>query len=182
MVPPDHPDSNFRMVKEALFQSVAVKPSQSFRVSGEHHDPSKAAFEYQQILSAFFKLREGEFPGFDLALLGMGTDGHTASLFPGTAALDETKRLVVENWVGKLCTHRITMAAPVFNNAARIIFLVTGEDKAVALRAVLEGPPAPHKLPAQLIRPHRGSLLWLVDGLAGKLLRRVVAQDKMTVV
>lgn len=171
LVPPDHAESNFRMVKETLLQRVPVSASQVFRMSGELGDPSEAAHAYDQMLSAFFRLKEGEFPRFDLALLGMGSDGHTGSLFPGTTALKETQRRVVENWVGRFQSHRITMTSPVLNNSARVIFLVSGEDKALALKAVLEGPSAPQQLPAQLIRPHRGSLLWVVDQTAAKLLR-----------
>jgi 6-phosphogluconolactonase len=171
LVPPEHADSNFRMANDALLKQVPVKCSQIFRISGENDDPTAAAAEYGQILSGFFQLKPGEFPRFDLVLLGMGSDGHTASLFPGTAALDEQQRVAAVNWVGKLNSHRITLTSPVLNNAARILFLVSGEEKAPALKAVLEGPKVPIQLPAQLVQPRWGSLAWLVDKQAGSLLK-----------
>jgi 6-phosphogluconolactonase len=102
--------------------------------------------------------------------MGMGNEGHTASLFPGTKALHEAKRLVVRNWVGKLYTERITLTAPSINNAARVLFMITGADKELALKGVLEGPYEPEQLPAQMIRPSNGKLLWLVDPIAGGML------------
>jgi 6-phosphogluconolactonase len=110
-------------------------------------------------------------PRFDLVFLGLGPEGHTASLFPGTKALHEERRLVVSNWVGKFYTDRITMTPPLLNNAACVIFLVSGEDKALPLKAVLEGPHEPAQLPAQLIRPSHGRLLWLIDRPAASLLQ-----------
>jgi 6-phosphogluconolactonase len=169
-VRPDHPDSNFRMAAETMLSRVPLKPEQVCRIKGECKDTEKAAQEYEQALRASFKIGEGQFPRFDLVLLGMGDEGHTASLFPGTKALHETKRLVVRNWVGKLYTNRITLTAPVINNAARVIFMITGADKALALKGVLEGPNEPDQLPAQMIQPSRGQLLWLVDTIAGGML------------
>ena len=169
-VPPDSPESNFRMAQETLFSKAPIAPEQIARMKGEYPEAARAAREYEQVLRQFFGLTHGQFPRFDLVLLGMGPDGHTASLFPGTKALHEQERLVVSNWVGKLYTERITLTAPVLNNAARVIFLVQGEDKALALKAVLEGPFEPEQLPAQLIQPHNGTLLWLVDSTAGHFL------------
>jgi 6-phosphogluconolactonase len=169
-VGPDDLDSNYRMAKETMLSKVPVKPEQVFRVKGEYKDTEKAAQEYEQALRASFKIGEGQFPRFDLVLLGMGNEGHTASLFPGTKALHETKRLVVRNWVGKLYTNRITLTAPVINNAARVIFMIGGADKALALKGVLEGPYEPEQLPAQMIQPAKGELLWLVDTAAGGML------------
>jgi len=169
-VPPDHPESNFRMANEALLSRVPAPASHVFRIKGEYEDAARAAEEYAQVLGDFFKLNVGEFPRLDLALLGMGPEGHTASLFPGTKALREKDRLVVANWVGKLYTTRVTLTAPVLNNAARVLFLIQGEDKAPALKAVLEGPYEPDQLPAQLIRPHNGELRWLVEQAAGRML------------
>ncbi|MCI0618381.1 6-phosphogluconolactonase, partial [bacterium] len=108
-------------------------------------------------------------PQFDLILLGMGPDGHTASLFPGTEALKEQKRLIVSNWVSKFNTHRITFTVPLINHAANVMFLVCGEDKAAALKAVLEGPYDPVVYPSQLIKPE-GELIWFIDQGAGKLM------------
>lgn len=176
-VPPDHADSNFRMVKESLLGRFPLRPDQVFRMSGELRDASETADEYERILSAFFKLKPGELPRFDLALLGLGPDGHTASLFPDTPALHVRDRLVTANWVGKLATHRTTLTLPVLNNAAHAMFLVGGEDKATALARVLEGPLAPMRLPAQLIRPTRGSLLWLVDDAAASGLKSIPVQE-----
>jgi 6-phosphogluconolactonase len=169
-VGPDHPDSNFRMAAETMLSKVPLNGDQVFRIKGEHKDTERAAQEYEQALRASFKIAEGKFPRFDLVLLGMGNEGHTASLFPGTKALHQTRRLVVRNWVGKLYTDRVTLTAPVINNAARIIFMVTGADKELALKGVLEGPYEPDQLPAQMIQPSNGNLLWLVDtSAAGRL-------------
>jgi 6-phosphogluconolactonase len=169
-VPPDSPDSNFRMAEEALFSKGLVNPEQITRIKGEYADAEKAALEYEQALRAYFKLKDGEYPRFDLVLLGMGEEGHTLSLFPGTRALHAANRIVVRNWVGKLFTERITLTAPAANGANRMIFLVTRADKALALKAVLEGPYEPEQLPAQLIQPVNGKLLWLVDQAAGSML------------
>jgi 6-phosphogluconolactonase len=169
-VGPDHPDSNFRMAAETMLSKVPLNGDQVFRIKGEHKDTERAAQEYEQALRASFKIAEGKFPRFDLVLLGMGNEGHTASLFPGTKALHQTRRLVVRNWVGKLYTDRVTLTAPVINNAARIIFMVTGADKELALKGVLEGPYEPDQLPAQMIQPSNGKSLWLVDTIAGGML------------
>jgi 6-phosphogluconolactonase len=170
-VPPDHPDSNYRMAHEALLSKVPIPPAQVHRIKGEHPDARQAAEDYEQTLRACFQVSAGQRPRFDLILLGLGPEGHTASLFPGTQALHETRRLVVSSWVGKLFTERITLTPPVLNNAAGVIFLVSGEEKALALKAVLEGPDEPEQLPAQLIRPAHGRLLWLVDRAAASLLQ-----------
>ena len=168
--PPDGAESNFRMANEALFSKGAIKPEQITRIKGEYADTEKAALEYEQALRAYFKLKVGEYPRFDLVLLGMGEEGHTLSLFPGTKALHATDRIVVRNWVGKLYTERITLTATAANHASRVIFMVTRADKAPALKAVLEGPYEPEQLPAQLIQPASGKLLWLVDQAAGSML------------
>jgi 6-phosphogluconolactonase len=169
-VGPNHPDSNFRMAAESMLSKLPLKPDQVHRIKGEYTDADKAAREYEQEIGDTFKLNATQFPRFDLILLGMGNEGHTASLFPGTKALHETERIVVSNWVGKLFTTRITLTAPAINNAAQIMFLVAGADKALALKAVLEGPHEPDQLPAQLIQPQNGKLLWLVDDTAGGIL------------
>lgn len=169
-VAPEHADSNFRMATEELISKAPLKPEQVFRIKGEYKDTEKAAQEYEQALRASFKLADGQFPRFDLLLLGMGNEGHTLSLFPGTKALHETKRLVVRNWVGKLYTERITLTAPVANQAALVIFMIAGADKALALKGVLEGPHEPEQLPSQMIQPQNGKLLWLVDTAAGRML------------
>jgi 6-phosphogluconolactonase len=169
-VGPGHPDSNFRMATEAMLSKAPLKAEQVTRIKGEYPDAEQAALEYEQALRTYFQLKDGEYPRFDLLLAGMGNEGHTLSLFPGTKALRPGARLVVRNWVGKLYTERITLTAPAASNAARIIFMVTGADKAPALKAVLEGPYEPEQLPAQLLRPINGKLLWLVDTAAGSML------------
>lgn len=168
--PPDSPESNFHMANEALFSKGLVKPEQITRIKGEYPDTEKAALEYEQALRAYFKPKDGDYPRFDLVLLGMGDEGHTLSLFPGTKALHASGRIVVRNWVGKLFTERITLTAAAANQANRVIFSVTRSDKALALKAVLEGPYEPEQLPAQLIQPVNGTLLWLVDRDAGSKL------------
>lgn len=171
-VPPDHADSNYRMANEAMLSKVPVAPSQVFRINGEYKDAAKAAAAYEKVLRKSFHITDRGLPRLDLVMLGMGTEGHTASLFPGTNALHQKRKLVVSNWVGKLYTDRITMTAPVLNNAARIMFMVQGADKALALKGVLEGPFEPEQLPAQMIRPKKGNLLWLLDEQAAALLTR----------
>ena len=137
-VAPDHADSNFRMATEAMFSKLSLDPKHVHRIKGEIQNASEAADQYEAELRSSFKTKPGELPRFDLVLLGMGPEGHTASLFPGTKALREEQRLVVHNWVGKLYTDRITMTSPVLNNAARVIFMVHGAEKAPALKAVLD--------------------------------------------
>lgn len=169
-VGPRHPDSNFRMATEAMISHVPLAKDQVLRIKGEYPDTAEAAREYEQALQSYFKLKPGEYPRFDLLLAGMGNEGHTLSLFPGTKALHADGRIAVRNWVGKLYTERITLTAPAASNAAQIIFMVTGADKACALKAVLEGPFEPEQLPAQLLQPQNGKLLWLVDAAAGSML------------
>jgi 6-phosphogluconolactonase len=165
-VPPQSPSSNYRMALEALLSKLPVPAENVHRIRGELPDASVAAEEYERELRRVFRVPPVEFPRFDLVLLGLGPDGHTASLFPETPALEETKKLAVANPVEKLGDDRITLTVPVFNRAACVAFLVSGEDKARALSEVLEGPPDPRRLPAQRIRPENGRLLWLVDRAA----------------
>jgi 6-phosphogluconolactonase len=175
---PEDKDSNYRMARESLISKSPLKADQITRIMGEYADTEKAALEYEQALRAYFKLKDDELPRFDLVLLGMGEEGHTLSLFPGTKALHPSShRFVVRNWVGKLFTERITLTAPAANHANQVIFLVTRADKALALKAVLEGPYEPEQLPAQLIQPSSGNLLWLVDQDAGKLLSAGIATN-----
>ncbi|HET7150975.1 MAG TPA: 6-phosphogluconolactonase, partial [Candidatus Acidoferrum sp.] len=175
-VGPNHPDSNFRMATEAMLAKAPLKAGQVIRIKGEYPDAEEAAREYEQTLATFFKLKAGELPRFDLLLVGMGSEGHTLSLFPGTKALHADGRIAVRNWVGKLYTDRITLTAPAACSAARIIFMVTGADKAPALKAVLEGPYEPEQLPAQLLQPKDGILLWLVDTAAGGMLSKGIRE------
>lgn len=167
-VPPDHQESNFRMAREALLDALLLPPGNVHRIPAEEPDAARAAGEYEAELRSFFQLARGEAPRFDLLLMGMGPDAHTASLFPGTRAIHERERLVVAHWIEKLGTFRITLTPPVFNAAARTIFLVSGSGKAAALRAVLEGDFEPDRYPAQIVRPVAGSLVWMVDREAAR--------------
>lgn len=171
-VPPDHPDSNFGVADESLLSKLELPRDNVHRIRAELPDPQAAAADYEAELRRHFGLAEAELPRFDLAYLGMGADGHTASLFPGTDALDERRRLAVAQWVEKLGAHRITLTCPVFNNAACILLLVTGGEKAETLREVLEGAADPPRYPVQLVRPEGGELLWYIDEAAGRLLSR----------
>jgi 6-phosphogluconolactonase len=164
-VPPDSPESNFRMARETLLDKVPIREEQIHRIRAEL-DPATAAALYEDELRQNFHLAVGQLPRLDLIYLGMGPDGHTASLFPHTAALHVTDRLVTANDVPQLNTTRITMTAPVLNNGATVASLVAGQDKAEALAHVLEGPRDPETYPAQLIAPTDGELYWLVDRAA----------------
>jgi 6-phosphogluconolactonase len=163
-VPPDHPDSNYRMVNEALLSKVPIPAGNVYRVLSENPNAARAAAEYEEELRSFFKLRSGQFPRFDLILLGLGPDGHTASLFPDSDGLKEQSRLVIANWVEKFKTHRITFTFPVLNHATDVMFLATGADKADMVKQVLEGTHTP-PFPAQQINP-TGRLIWMLDEAA----------------
>lgn len=165
-VPPDHEDSNYRMAREALLDHVSVRSVH--RMRGEM-SPDEAAFSYEDELRGFFGA-EG-LPRFDLVLLGIGSDGHTASLFPETPALDVTDRWVFENPVEKLDTVRLTLTVPVINAARATSFLVAGEDKAEALKRILEGDADPREYPAKLIRSVSGPV-WMVDRAAAGSLEK----------
>jgi 6-phosphogluconolactonase len=167
-VPPDHPDSNYRMASEALLSHVPVAPDHVHRLQGENPDAAGAAAAYESKIRAVFGAVD--LPRFDLVLLGLGPDGHTLSLFPASAALGEHQALVVANWVEKFKTWRITMTARLVNHAASILFQIEGEDKASSLREVLDGASDPGKYPAQLIRPEDGECDWFVDQRAAALL------------
>ena len=166
VVPPDHPDSNFRMARETLLDRLSIDADQIHRMKGEYADVAHAAGDYEREIVEFFALERGERPRFDLILLGMGPDGHTASLFPGTTALHETQRIVVANHVPALGVFRITLTAPAINHARHVVFLVEGESKAPMLQQVLEGPRDPDRLPSQLIQPDAGTLTWMMDEAA----------------
>ncbi|MFZ0939434.1 MAG: 6-phosphogluconolactonase [Candidatus Sulfotelmatobacter sp.] len=169
-VPPTDAESNYRMANEALLSKVPVPPANIFAIPTENPDASAVAEAYEKTLRKFFALQPGEFPRFDLILLGMGPDGHCASLFPETGALKEKSRLVVANWVEKLHTNRITLTLPVLNAARRVAFLVSGSDKAAVLHEVLEGNAPGEKYPSKLVRPSDGKLIWFVDrGAASQL-------------
>jgi 6-phosphogluconolactonase len=165
-VPPGDPESNYRMAEEAFLSKVPIPPANIFPIHAQNPDASAAAEDYEQTLRKFFALAPGEYPHFDLILLGMGPDGHTASLFPETAALEEKSRLVVANWVEKLKTKRITFTLPVLNAARCVAFLVSGTEKAAVLHEVLEGNAPAEKYPSKLVQPSEGKLIWFVDRAA----------------
>ena len=169
-VPPTDPDSNYRMADETMLSKIPVAAANVFRMKTENPDAAAVAEDYEQTLRKFFQLEPGQVPAFDLILLGMGPDGHTASLFPGTAALQEKSRLVLANWVEKMKTYRITLTLPVLDAAGCVIFLVSGTDKAAALHAVLEEDVPGEQYPAKLVRPRQGKLIWLVDRAAASTL------------
>ena len=158
--PPDHEDSNYTMAREALLDHFSL--GSIHRMKGEL-PPEESAFAYEEELREFFGVEE--LPRFDLILLGIGGDGHTASLFPETPALEVTDRWVVANSVPKLDTIRITLTVPVINAARSVIFLVAGDDKAEALKELLEGDADPRKYPARLVQPPGGPN-WMLDRAA----------------
>jgi 6-phosphogluconolactonase len=167
-VPPDHADSNFRMANDAMLSRVALPPENVHRMIGEGDAVANARL-YEDELRSFFG-DDADWPAFDLVMLGMGDDGHTASLFPGTTALDERCAWVVANWVEKFQTYRITLTAPAINHAARVLFTVTGAGKAARLKEVVEGERDTSRLPSQLVEPRGGTIDWFVDeGAAGQL-------------
>lgn len=165
----DHRDSNYRMAHEALLSKVPVPPAQVFRIRGEADDPEEAAAAYAREVARVFESRRGELPRFDLVLLGLGIDGHTASLFPGSPVLKEIFRPVAAVHASAASIpQRFTLTLPVLNAAARVIFLVSGAEKAKVVKAAL----GPHgaTLPAGMVRPADGHVLWLVDRAAAALL------------
>ena len=159
-VPPNHPDSNYRMAREALLSRIVVPADNVHRIAGEK-EPQLAASEYEDQLKGFFHLTEGSLPQFDLILLGLGEDGHTASLFPEDEALEETERLVVAVYVERLKAHRLTLTLPVLNQGARIFFLVAGASRAAILQEAL-GAKIASSLPAAKVQPIDGELTWLI--------------------
>ncbi len=167
-VGPDDPDSNYRMANEAMLSKVPVAAGNVFRIGAENPDAAAAAQQYEQTIRKFFHIDSG-FPQFDLILLGMGPDGHTASLFPGTAALQEKSKLVVANWVEKLKTHRLTFTLPLLNAAREVAFLVSGTDKASVLKTVLEENAPGEQYPSKLVNP-AGKLIWFLDRAAASAL------------
>jgi 6-phosphogluconolactonase len=168
-VPPDHADSNYRMTREALLDHVPLRPDQIHRMEGEL-EPEAAAARYESELRSSFRLEGAESPRFDLVALGMGDDGHTASLFPHTQALHETSRLVTANHVPQKDAWRITLTWPVIDHASSVFFLIAGADKALILNEVLTGPRDPERLPSQLIWPASGILTFILDKAAAALL------------
>lgn len=174
-VAPDHPDSNYRMANQSLLSKVPVPPLQVARIRGEADDPEAAATEYARRLGEVFESKRGELPRFDLVLLGMGVDGHTGSLFPGSPVLKEVFRPVAAvHAAAASIPQRFTFTFPVINAAAQVMFLVAGAEKAKVLKAVLGEPNSP--LPAAMVRPTNGRLVWLLDRPAAALLSTAKAR------
>ena len=168
-VPPDHAESNYRLVRELLIDRVPIRAANVFRMRGEM-DPEEAAERYEALLRDRFAAVGGGSPDLDFILLGLGEDGHTASLFPGTAAVRETTRWVVGHYVDDRKGWRITLTPPAINAARLVVFIAAGPGKAAVVRDILQGPFQPDRLPAQAVRPAEGRPIWLLDRQAAKLL------------
>jgi 6-phosphogluconolactonase len=179
-VPPDHPDSNYRMAHETMLAHLSIPAEHTHRMEAERPDCDTAARDYQDVLARvlYGKPTVPEPPALDLVLLGMGPDGHTASLFPHTDALRETMRWVVCNHVPQLNTDRLTLTLPALNRAREVLFLVAGADKTERLVEVLAGPADPMRLPSQSIQPD-GLLGWYVDRAAAKRLPPSLTRENM---
>lgn len=173
-VPPDHNDSNYRMTNESLLSKIKIPAGNIHRVKCENPDAGAAAEEYDRELTANFNLKGNELPRLDLILLGMGPDGHTASLFPGTEAVHNLSQRVVANWVPKFNTWRVTFTRPVINNAAAVLVAAGGADKADPLSEVM-GSGSPDTYPVKYVKPTNGDLLWFVDAAAAAKLPANVA-------
>jgi 6-phosphogluconolactonase len=169
-VPPDDPQSNYGMIREALLLQAPGAAAHFHRMKAEQADREAASAEYAAEIGKTLSPAPGQAPRFDLIFLGMGPDGHTASLFPGTSALAERKRWVCPNYVAKLQAHRLTLTFPVLNAASEVVFVVSGADKADVLRQVIEGPRNSDLYPAQRVDPTEGKVTWLVDDAAARLL------------
>lgn len=169
-VPLDHADSNYRMARETLLDQVPLPSEQVFAMPGDAPDPDAGAVAYARTLAQVLGLRRGEVPRFDLVLLGMGLDGHTASLFPGSPVLKEIFRPVAAvHATAAAIPQRITLTLPVLNAATNVLFLVSGPEKAKAVRAVLDERAL---LPAGMVQPEKGRLVWMLDHAAASQLRR----------
>jgi 6-phosphogluconolactonase len=176
-VPPGDPDSNYRMTREAMLDHVPLAPGQVHRMEGEL-DPGQAASRYESLLRERFQLGDAELPRFDLIALGMGPDGHTASLFPYTPALKETRRLVVANHVQNKDAWRITLTWPVINRGASVFFFIGGAEKAQVLSEVFTGPRDTERLPSQLIHPASGILTLILDRDSAALLPAIDGNER----
>jgi 6-phosphogluconolactonase len=159
------------MARETLLDHVPIPGEQIYRIQGEDL-LSSAARDYENKLWRFFKFGRGEWPRFDLVLLGLGTDGHFASIFPGTRSVSDLSNMVLAYQVPQLGAERITLALPVINHARHVLFLVAGQEKASALANALEGESRPSSYPAQAVRPVDGRLTWLIDQAAASELSR----------
>jgi len=175
-VPPDHEDSNYRMAMESFLKKLSIPSTRIFRMAGEMDPPRAAATAYQNTLRTFYKI-DKSLPRFDLMLLGMGEDGHTASLFPGTTALNESEHWVAANFIEKLSTSRITLTLPVINNARKIVILCSGKAKAKVVRDIFRDDIDYRRYPVQRVRPNNGALIWLLNPEAASLLAASVSNN-----
>lgn len=176
-VPPDHADSNYRMTREALLSKVPLPAARIHRMEGEL-DPEVAATRYESTIRNAFRLEGAETPTFDLILLGMGDDGHTASLFPHTEGLNDLTHIVIANHVPQKDTWRITLTSPVINQGREVAFLIEGAAKAQVLHDVFLGPYQPDTYPSQIIRPASGRLTLLLDSAAAAKLPAPANSEK----
>ena len=176
-LPPEHPESNYRMLYEVLLSHAPIPEANFHRMAAELEDREGASRQYAAEINRVLQPGQDEILRLDLVLLGMGRDGHTASLFPGTAALRERAAWVRPNFVEKIRAYRLTLTLPVLNAAARILFLVAGADKAETLRQVLEGPRRPEELPVQYVQPASGQVEWYVDENAARLLKSAMRSE-----
>lgn len=179
-VPPDDAASNYQMARQTLLDHVPIPAANVHRIHGED-DPAVAAAAYERVIRGVLRRPTGPPRGtsgtrIDLVLLGLGVDGHTASLFPGTAAVRDRRSWVRAEYVQAVAAWRVTLTPVIINAAACVAFLVSGEAKADVLRKVLEGPRRPHELPAQWIAPADGRVVWFVDAPAAASLRRLRAR------
>ncbi|MBU6453436.1 MAG: 6-phosphogluconolactonase [Cyanobacteria bacterium REEB67] len=177
LVPIDDKESNFLMIKNTLMQNAPIDERNVLRVYTDLATPGSCATDYELTIRKHLKVKDGELPVLDFVLLGMGPDGHTASLFPGTDALKETSHISRANYVAKFDSWRITLTAPVLRNAKNILFQVSGEDKAAALKEVLEGNLNESLYPAQLLRGMKGKVEWLVDKEISANLRQSISNS-----
>ena len=177
-VAPDHAESNFRMVKESLLSRILIPSENVHRMIGEI-EPAIAATAYETELRQFLHLSQEKLPRFDLVLLGLGEDGHTASLFPGSSALNETEHFVATTYVEKLNAHRLTLTFPVINNAAQITFLIAGQSKGAVVKEILGNEAGGATYPAARIEPHSGECAWMItaDAAAESVVRKATNPD-----
>ncbi len=168
---PHDPQSNYRMASEALLARVSIPPAQVFRINAERADLKKVAMDYSRLLAMTLPLAPNGMPQFDLLLLGMGDDGHVASLFPGTEAMHEQRKLVMPVYVEHLNSWRVSLTFNVINHARHVLLLACGKSKAAMVRRVLREPPGAEPLPVQCVMPVGGALEWRLDQAAAALLK-----------
>jgi 6-phosphogluconolactonase len=179
-VPPDHVDSNYKLARDTFLSKVPLPSANIHRMAGEMESPHAAARAYEQNLSVLFKY-DRPFPKFDLMLLGMGEDGHTASLFPGTMALDEQEKWVVGQWVENVSSNRLTVTFPVINHARKIVFLCPGENKANVLKEIFRPETPRNRYPVQRVQPIEGELVWLLDKASASKLPGSVLNEAINI-